>query len=128
MAKASKQTKSEPTGKKKPERKAPAGAAPAAKPLIDPATSAAAAAALVGRKIAPATPAQGSQTESTGFRNLKEALNKPHSQTMNSVLDKMSPGKSKTPGFPLGGGKQVGQNQTYGSDASRRNVPRRTGG
>jgi hypothetical protein len=129
MAKESKTSKSQ--GKKKPDRKAPA--APGAAPLIDPLQSAAAAAALVGHKVSasggtggPGT--GGPATESSSFRNLKESLSKPHSQTIGNVLDKISPGGQKKSGLPFGGGKQVGHNQTFGADVSRRNVPRRTNG
>ena len=36
--------------------------------------------------------------------------------------------KGKKSNLPLHGGKQVGHNQTFGSDASKNFVPRRTGG
>ena len=124
MAKESKTSKTQ--GKKKPERKAPA--APAAAPLIDPLQSAAAAAALVGHKVSASPGAGGPAAESSGFRNLKESLSKPHAQTMGSVLDKIAPAGQKKSGLPFAGGKQVGHNQTFGADVSRRNVPRRTNG
>ena len=124
MAKEQKMSKTQ--GKKKLERKAPA--TPGAAPLIDPLQSAAAAAALVGHKISASPASGGTAAESSSFRNLKESLSKPHSQTMGSVLDKISPGGQKKSGLPFGGGKQVGHNQTFGADVSRRNVPRRTNG
>jgi hypothetical protein len=128
MPKQSKRSQPAAGAKKKTERKAPGTTAPAAKPLIDPAQSAAAAAAMVAHKVSTSTPATGTQTESSSFRNLKQSLNKPHSQTMDSVLDRIAPAKTKTAGFPLGGGKQVGHNQTYGPGITQRNVPRRTNG
>ena len=124
MAKETKLNK--PQAKKKPERKAPA--APAAAPLIDPLQSAAAAAAMIGRKISAGPSAAGPTTESSSFKNLKESLTKPHSQTIGSALDKISPAGQKKSALPFAAGKQVGHNQTFGADVSRRNVPRRTAG
>jgi hypothetical protein len=119
-----KETKS----KKKPDRKSPAApAASGAAPMVDPSQSAAAAAALIGRKVTLPASAAG-QTESTGFRNLKDSLSKPHSQTIGNVLDKLTPSNQKRSALPFAGPKQLGHNQTFGADVSRRNVPRRTNG
>ena len=123
MAKDKKPTKPQNETKKKAESK-PAAAAP----LVDPAQSAATAAAMVAHKISAPAPAQGPKTESSGFRNLKDSLMKPHSQTIGGVLDKLGPTGQKKSGLPFGGGKQVGHNQTFGADVTRRNVPRRTNG
>ena len=117
-----KETKSSST-KKKPERKPPAAAGPA--PLVDPSQSAATAAAMVARKIGTPAPAAGARTESTSFKNLKESLNKPH---IGGVLDKIAPSSGKKSSMPFAGGQQVGHNQTFGADVTRRNVPRRTNG
>ncbi|HEX4055752.1 MAG TPA: hypothetical protein VHX86_15920 [Tepidisphaeraceae bacterium] len=116
-----------PSAPKKPDSK-PASTGAASAPLIDPAQSAAAAAALVVHKVSSPSPAQGPKSESSSFRNLKESLAKPHSQTIGGVLDKMAPTDQKRSGLPFGGSKQVGHNQTFGADVSRRNVPRRTNG
>jgi len=126
MAKEPKTTKSASSAKKKPERKPPA--ASAGSPLIDPASSAAAAAALVGHKVAAPASAAGPKTESSSFRNLKDSLTKPHSQTIGGVLDKIAPSSQKWIGGPTQGGKQVGHNQTFGADVARKSVPRRTAG
>ena len=126
MPKETKPTKSQPAPKKKPERKSPV--ASSGTPRIDPSQSAAAAAALVGRKISPLAAATGPQTESTTFRHLKESLTKPHSQTIGGVLDKIAPNTQKWTGGHSGAGKQVGHNQTVGADVARRNVPRRNAG
>jgi hypothetical protein len=126
MPKEPKSTKSHSASKKKPERKSPV--APHSAPLIDPSQSAAAAAALVGRKIAAPTSSAGPKTESTSFRNLKDSLSKSHSQTIGGVLDKVAPNTQKWTGGHQGAGKQVGHNQTVGADVARRNVPRRTAG
>jgi hypothetical protein len=97
-------------------------------PFVDPSRAAAAAAAMVVNKISPPTNPQPSQNESAMFRQMKDALNKPHAQTIGGLLDKFSSNQQKKSAAPFGAGKQVGHNQTVGSDASRRSVPRRTGG
>jgi hypothetical protein len=123
MAKDKKPTKPQNETKKKSEMKPVTGA-----PLVDPAQSAATAAAMVAHKVSAPTSAQGPKTESSGFRNLKDSLMKPHSQTIGGVLDKIAPAGQKKSGIPFNGGKQVGHNQTFGADVTRRNVPRRTNG
>lgn len=112
--------------KKSESKSASTGPAPA--PLIDPAQSAAAAAALVAHKVSNPSPAQGPKSESSSFRNLKQSIVKPHAQTIGGVLDKMAPTGQKRSAVPFGAAKQVGHNQTFGADVSRRNVPRRTNG
>jgi hypothetical protein len=115
----------------KPKTAAKSGAKSTGEQLIDPGQSAAAAAAMVAHKLpssAPAPSGAGEQPQSSTFAKLKESLNKPHAQTMGNLLDKLSTPGQKKSALPFAGGKQVGHNQTYGSDASRRNVPRRTGG
>jgi hypothetical protein len=130
MANQPKNTKAPATPKKKAEKKSEA--APAAhaahSPLINPSHSAAAAAALVGRKVTPTGNLSGPQTESTSFRNLKDSMTKPHSQTIGNVLDKIAPSGQKRSAVPFAGSKQQGHNQTFGADVSRRNIPRRTNG
>jgi hypothetical protein len=120
VAKAKKSAPNKPHSKPKP-------AKPAVAPLIDPAQSAAAAAAMVAHKVSVPT-SQAPHAQSTTFQKLKDSLNKPHAQTMGGLLDKLSSPGQKKSAQPFGGSKQVGHNQTFGSDASRRNVPRRTGG
>jgi hypothetical protein len=136
MTHAKKTTK--PESKSKPTRTGPK--TPAAKPAaaqaaptvaaIDPGQSAATAAAMVARNAASpaATSPQPAKTESAMFRQLKGSLNKPHSQIMGGLLDKIGSTQPKKSSLPFGGGKQVGHDQTSNSDAIRRNVPRRTGG
>jgi hypothetical protein len=143
-------SKSEPKteAKAKPARKPPAAQAaakpaekPATKPAATPAAapfptvntdqSAAAAAAFVAHKVAPTAPPAASgepKQESAMFRHMKESLNRPHSQIMGGLLDKIGSNQTKKSAAPFAKDKQVGQGQTFGADASRRNVPRRTGG
>ncbi|MGA3067522.1 MAG: hypothetical protein ABSF29_11825 [Tepidisphaeraceae bacterium] len=136
MAQAKKPTNS--ASKPKPARTAPKAppaktqTAPAAPnvPAVDPGQSAATAAAMVARNAqSPAASSpQPQKSESAIFRQMKDSLNKPHSQIMGGLLDKIGSTQPKKSSLPFGGGKQVGHDQTSGSDAIRRNVPRRTGG
>lgn len=126
MTNPKKAAKPQNAAKKTESKSGSTGAAPA--PLIDPGQSAAAAAALVANKVSASSPAQGPKAESSGFRNLKQSMIKPHAQTIGGVLDKMAPAGQKRSAAPFGAGKQVGHNQTFGADVSRRNVPRRTNG
>jgi hypothetical protein len=126
MANQKKAAKPQSSSKKSSESKpAAAGAAAGG---IDPAQSAASAAALVAHKVSNPAPAQGPKVESSSFRNLKESLAKPHAQGIGGLLDKLTPTGQKRSGVPFAASKQVGHNQTFGADVSRRSVPRRTGG
>jgi hypothetical protein len=154
MAKAKKQesTGAEPGGKKKAaapkaaaKSKAPAkGAAnkpaPAGSPsvpLIDTSLAASAAARMVLNRAAGAAnaPAGSSDTgaetagdkrETSTFKQLKQGLSKGGSQGIGGLLGGVQGGKKVTQTFA--GPNQVRRNQTFGADASRTNVPRRTGG
>jgi hypothetical protein len=126
MANQKKAAKPQGNTKKSSESK-PATAAPAAHG-IDPAKSAASAAAMVAHKVSSPAPSQGPKVESSGFRNLKESLAKPHAQGIGGMLDKLTPTGQKKSNTPFAASKQVGHNQTFGADVSRRSVPRRTGG
>ena len=127
MANQPKSAKSQHTPKKKTEKHSPAAPA-SGSPLVDPSHSTHAAAAMVGRKFSFPAAAGGPQTESTSFRNLKNSMTKPHSQTIGGVLDKITPANQKRSALPFAGSKQLGHHQTVGADVSRRNVPRRTNG
>ena len=98
-------------------------------PLIDTSLAASSAARMLvaglGGNKNPKPTGQPSKPESSLFKQMKSGLNKPHSATMDSLLDKThGPGTNKTQGFQ----KQVAHNQTVGSDAARKSVPRRTAG
>jgi hypothetical protein len=97
-------------------------------PLIDTSLAASSAASMIGAGLNAKnlkSSGQSSKPESSLFKQMKSGLNKPSSATMDSLLDKThGPGANKTQGFA----KQVGHNQTTGSDAARINVPRRTNG
>ena len=57
---------------------------------------------------------------------MKAGLNRPHSTTMTNLLEK-SHGPQTTKSHQ-GFNKQIGRNQTFGADATRTGVPRRTPG
>jgi len=103
-----------------------------AAPLIDPSRSAAAAAAMVANGLAganaPASAAPANNSGSSMFKQLKDAMNKPHGATIGSALDKLGTGGAKKSATPFGGARQVGHNQTFGADVNRKALPRRTGG
>jgi len=117
-----------PPARQKAQPQAPKPQADPSVPVIDAGDSAAAAAAMVANKVAPTASSQPAGTESALFRHLKESLNKPHSQIMGGLLDKIGPAGQKKSAAPFDSTKQVSHDQTYGSDATRRNVPRRTAG
>jgi len=103
------------------------GAAPSS-PLIDTSLAAQNAAKLVAQRDALGEPREGEQRqpESSAFKQLKENLNKPHSQAPASFLQKTAPHKKMN--LPFGSLNQVGKGQTFGADVNRSGVPRRTGG
>jgi hypothetical protein len=122
---------------------APAGAPMV--PLIDTSLAAAAAANMVlnravagagtGAATGPApalspgdATAEGAadKRETSTFKQLKQGLSKSGAQGIGGALGAVQPGKKSTQTFA--GPNQVRRNQTFGSDASRTNVPRRTGG
>jgi hypothetical protein len=97
-------------------------------PAINTAHAAESAAKLVAAKVAVGTASATGGRESSGFKNLKDSLANPTSNTVANFLDKSAgPGQKKS-SLPHYGGKQVGRNQTFGADVSRSSVPRRTGG
>ena len=138
MAKAKKSGGDQPDAAKKAAAKTTAKAAtapatpaaakkPAMSPLIDTSLAAQSAARLLvaGISAKGGKASQSSKPESSLFKQLKSGLNKPHSTAMNSLLDKThGPQAHKNQPFA----KQVGHNQTVGSDATRTGVPRRTPG
>ena len=111
--------------KKKPAKSA--GTAAGGAPAIDTSLAANAAAAFVANRIATKNTGAGAKVESSAFKQLKENLNKPHVQGLNTVLDNSS--QVKKSNLPdTRGGKQVAHNQTYNADVTRSGVPRRNAG
>ncbi len=66
--------------------------------------------------------------ESSAFKQLKQSLTKPHAASVGNLLNSTISPAAKKGNQPFQGGRQVGHNQTFGSDASKNFVPRRTGG
>jgi hypothetical protein len=111
---------------KAPARKKSKPAPPRGSPLVDTNLAAQTAARLIAAK--PAASAEVGKKQSSAFRQLKDSLAKGHATGVQSVLNNtMAPGAKKS-SLPFASGKQVGHNQTFGSDASRNFVPRRTSG
>ena len=113
---------------KKPESKpASKSAKPAATgdQLIDTRAAANAAAAMVGGKV-PLPRTGGAKKESAAFKQLKAGLNKPSAGALGGVFGNTA--QQKKSQVTHGGGKQIGRNQTFGADATRSGVPRRTPG
>jgi hypothetical protein len=111
---------------------APAKPAQHSKPMMSPLIDTSLAASSAARMLVAGVGGknqqkqqQSTKPESSLFKQMKSGLNKPHSAQMDSLLDKThGPGTQKTQGFE----KQVAHNQTIGSDAARKSVPRRTAG
>jgi hypothetical protein len=129
-------TRARPEAKASGGRQSPGGAPGV--PLIDTDLAAAAAASMVLNRAvtgaAPPAPAPsaeaggdgGDKRETSTFKQLKQSLAKPASQGLGGALGGMQGGKKSNQ--PFGGGNQVRGNQTFGPNAARINVPRRTGG
>ena len=127
-AKAPKAAAKKPAAKKAAAAKSKPAAAPAS-PYIDTGLAAQTAARLIGAKMSGTPQASGSgKKETSAFKQLKDSLNKGHSTSVHSVLSNSMSPTSKKSSTPFHGGKQQGHNQTFGSDASKAFVPRRTGG
>ena len=132
MAKAKKSTtKSEANPVKSPKapvgKKAKTTPAPGS-PLIDTGLAAQSAARLVMAKPSVPASADTAKKQTAAFRQLKDSMAKGHNSSVQSVLNNSMPPSARKSSTPFSGGKQVGHNQTFGSDASRNSVPRRTGG
>jgi hypothetical protein len=65
--------------------------------------------------------------ESSAFKQMKAGLNKPAAGALGGAFGVGGQQQKKTT-QNYGGGKQVGHNQTFGSDVNRAGVPRRTPG
>jgi hypothetical protein len=134
MAKAKKSEASDKGAKKTGGQKTAAKKPMAAggQPLVDTGLAASNAARLLAaglpHKAAGSAGGNAASPESAGFKNLKQNLSKPHLAGLNNLLDKSGPADNKKSNLPFGGGKQVAHNQTFGADATRSGVPRRTPG
>ena len=124
------------TAVKKPAAKVPkakAAAEPAAAPtapMVDTNLAAQAAARMVGAKASGLSPMSSGadKKETSAFKQMKQSFTKPHSASVGNMLNSTISSAAKKNNTPFQHGKQVGHNQTFGSDASKNFVPRRTGG
>ena len=118
--------KNEPAKKEAAKKHATSSSAAATdSPRIDTDLAANAAAALIAGKVGPQG-GGGAKKESAAFKQLKAGLNKPSANTLGGIFGTQQ--QQKKSHQPFGGGKQIGHNQTTGSDATRTGVPRRTPG
>jgi hypothetical protein len=111
--------------------KAPAkAAAPAATPMVNTSLAAESAARMIGAKASGfgASSATSDKKETSAFKQLKQAMAKPHGASVGNMLNSTTSQAAKKTSMPFQSGKQVGHNQTFGADVSRSGVPRRTGG
>jgi hypothetical protein len=95
---------------------------PAGVPSIDTSAAAQAAASLVRNRALLSAAPQAGKRESQAFKQLKQGLSKP--QGPGGILQDAV--KLKKTNRPQAGGNLVVHNQTFGADASRASVPRRT--
>jgi hypothetical protein len=120
----------------KPQRKPPTTSASAPKPggvpLIDSTFAVQAAAAMVSKGVSPTASTSGPagpKKESSTFKQLKEGLSHQPAQSIGNLLDKTGGPAAKRSATPFDHSRgQVGHNQTFGADATKSGVPRRTGG
>jgi hypothetical protein len=127
-----KSAKAEVKAKKPAAKEAPKAAAKPAKsgaslvgmPMIDTNLAAQSAAQML---IARSKGGGGVSQGGSMIEQIKSDMNKGHGSTVAGVLDKGGP-LNKRPNQTSNPMNQRGHNQTFGSDASRANVPRRTPG
>jgi hypothetical protein len=122
--KSSDDTKSQPA-KKEPAKK-PSAARSGDAPQIDTTLAANTAAAMIASKAGSAQAPAGVKKESAAFKQFKAGLNKPSAGALGGVFG--TPQQQKKTHQTFGGGKQIGHQQTHGTDATRTGVPRRTPG
>ena len=99
-------------------------------PQIDTSLAAATAARLVAAKHAlQSATSNEPRKETSAFKQLKQSVANPHGSAIAGLLNSTASEASKKSTLPFGQSvKQIGRNQTYGADATRTNLPRRTGG
>jgi len=94
-------------------------------PMIDTSLAAAAAARMLA--FSKRNKSGDASADSSLVKQIKSELNKSHSAAVSNVLNQSTPeGVAKPSNLPFDNRKQVGHNQTYGQDAARTGVPRRT--
>lgn len=127
------ETPKKPAAKAKPVAKAVAkpvvkAVAPVA-PIVNTSLAAENAARMIGAKAGGfSSITAGSKKETSAFKQMKESFTKPHAAGIGNMLNSTISPAAKKNNQPFQVGKQVGHNQTMGSEATRTSVPRRTGG
>ena len=98
--------------------------------IVDTSLAAEAAARMVAArgsgKLGTATGA--AKPETSMFRQLKENVAKPHLAGVDTLLSNTTPPGARPANLPTPGDKPAGHHQTLSTEASRRNIPRRTAG
>ena len=112
-----------------PKAAAAKSAAPATStPMVDTGLAAQAAAKMLAARANGVTATANTNQKTTStFKQMKDSLAKPHSSSVGNLLNSTSPEFKKTNQHGHKD-KHQGHNQTFGSDASKAFVPRRTGG
>lgn len=113
----------------KPAAKPVAKAAAPAAPMVNTSLAAETAARMIGAKAGGFNSASsGPRKETSAFKQMKQSFTKPHAAGIGNMLNSTISPAAKKSNQPFHAGKQVGHNQTMGSEATRTSVPRRTGG
>ena len=113
----------------KPVAKAAAKTAAPVAPMVNTSLAAETAARMIGAKAGGfGSPSTGPKKETSAFKQMKQGFTKPHSAGIGNMLNSTISPAAKKSNQPFHADKQVGHNQTMGSDASRTSVPRRTNG
>ncbi|MBC7784547.1 MAG: hypothetical protein H7144_11980 [Burkholderiales bacterium] len=93
--------------------------------MIDTNQAAHSAAAFLAARVKPSQGGASAKQESVHFQKLKAGLGQSPLSANSPVGGSLKSGKpTKGPGFT----QQIGHNQTFGANASRTGVPRRTSG
>lgn len=111
--------------KKTPAKKSEAAAAPSTPAAPFNADAAAQSAAALLAMRARQGKSEALKSESAAFTKLKQSLTTPQVSATSILSDAGKPGKTPA---NSGFARQVGHNQTFGANAARTGVPRRTAG
>ena len=116
--------------KAKAAAKSAAPAVPSAPPMVDTRLAAQAAAKMLAARATGVvnTTSGGNKKETSTFKQMKESLANPHSTSVGNMLNNLASNDPKKSNQHSHSNRQQGHNQTFGSDASKAFVPRRTGG
>ena len=106
-----------------------AKAAAPAVPMVNTSLAAETAARMIGAKASGFNSvSSGPKKETSAFKQMKQGFTKPHAAGIGNMLNSTISPAAKKSNQPFNADKQVGHNQTMGTEATRTSVPRRTGG